>query len=152
VFWTLSQGGALHLPDGSDQYDVQNLQRQISRHRISHLLCIPSLYSTLLREAPVDFGRTLQAVIVAGESCPPELARRHEQALPQSNLYNEYGPTEATVWCTVYQHSSGQLRASVPIGKPIANTQVYVLDEGMQPVAIGVTGEMYVGGNGVARG
>src|SRR4029077_243313 len=52
VFWTLSQGGALHLPEGPDQYDVENLAWHISRHKISHLLCIPSLYSALLSEAP----------------------------------------------------------------------------------------------------
>ena len=131
---------------------MENLAWHISRHKISHLLCIPSLYLALLSEAPPEFGRSLRAIIVAGESCPSELVNRHEQALLESTLYNEYGPTEASVWCTVYQHSAGQLQRCVPIGKPIANTQVYVLDQGMEPVAIGVTGEMYVGGPGVVRG
>ena len=108
VFWTLSQGGALHLPEGSDQYDVENLAWHISYHKISHLLCIPSLYLALLSEAPSDFGHSLRAIIVAGESCPSELVHRHEQASLESTLYNEYGPTEASVWCTVYQHSAGQ--------------------------------------------
>jgi acyl carrier protein len=88
---------------------------------------------------------------VAGERCPKALVERHFTWLPNSTLYNEYGPTEATVWCTVFRCEPGENRTSVPIGRPIANTQVYILDAHLQPVPIGVAGELYVGGAGVAR-
>jgi acyl carrier protein len=88
---------------------------------------------------------------VAGERCPGELVERHFQSLPNSVLYNEYGPTEATVWCTVFRFEKGESRTVVPIGRPIANTQVYILDTHLQPVPIGVAGELYIGGEGLAR-
>ena len=61
-------------------------------------------------------------------------------------LYNEYGPTEATVWCSVYQTTREEAGARVPIGKPIGNMQLYVLDADLEPMPIGVPGELYVAG------
>jgi acyl carrier protein len=102
-------------------------------------------------------------VIVAGEPCPPELVQHHAEILPHAAFFNEYGPTEATVWSSVHHvgHKEAQkghkntfvpFCGSVPIGRPVANTQFYVLDSQLQPVPIGVTGEVYIGGEGVARG
>src|SRR5205823_4531082 len=77
--------------------------------------------------------------------------RQHE-LLPQTALFNEYGPTEGTVWSTVYDCRSLDARSQVPIGRPIPNIQVYVLDARLQPVPVGVPGELYIGGDGLARG
>ena len=77
---------------------------------------------------------------------------RHYQLLPHATLYNEYGPTEATVWCSVYQTTREEAGARVPIGKPIDNMQLYVLDADLEPVPIGVPGELYVAGDCLARG
>jgi amino acid adenylation domain-containing protein len=152
IYWTLCQGGTLLLPEEGVVRDPFLLSELIAKQQPSHTLCVPSLYNLLLEQASTHPLDSLQTVIVAGERCPKALVERHFTCLPNSALYNEYGPTEATVWCTVYRCQPGEERESVPIGRPIANTQVYVLDSHLQPVPVGVAGELYVGGAGIARG
>ncbi len=152
IYWTLCQGGTLLLPEEGVVRDPFLLSDLIAKQEPSHTLCVPSLYSLLLEQASTRPLDSLRTVIVAGERCPKALVERHFTCLPNSALYNEYGPTEATVWCTVYRCQPGEKRESVPIGRPIANTQVYVLDSHLQPVPVGVAGELYVGGAGIARG
>jgi amino acid adenylation domain-containing protein len=87
-------------------------------------------------------------ILCGGEAMPGELAN---QLLPRcASLWNMYGPTETTIWSTVYQVTAGQ--GIMPIGRPIANTQIYILDEAGQPTPVGVAGELYIGGDGVAHG
>jgi acyl-CoA synthetase (AMP-forming)/AMP-acid ligase II len=120
---------------------------------VESLLCVPSLYQHLL-EYPVDGNRKkyLSRVIVAGEVCPPELLAKSAQQYPQVELFNEYGPTEGTVWASIYHCTHPLSRQSVPIGRPIANTRVYILDARGEPVPVGAAGELYIGGTGVTRG
>jgi non-ribosomal peptide synthetase component F len=89
-------------------------------------------------------------VIVAGEACPTGLVRRHSDALPDVALWNEYGPTEATVWSTAYRIPRGFDGARIPIGRPVAGARVHVLGTDGQPAPIGVPGELWIGGAGVA--
>jgi acyl-CoA synthetase (AMP-forming)/AMP-acid ligase II len=124
----------------------------IAQHSISHLLALPSLYELILRQARVEQLTTLRTVIVAGEPCPPEIVTRHLETVPQAALFNEYGPTEATVWSSVHHCDSTAGQRSVPIGRPIANTQIYILDAHLEPVPVGITHELYIGGDGLARG
>jgi surfactin family lipopeptide synthetase A len=152
IFGTLCQGGALVLTPGPVQRNLTQLAGLVERHQITHTLCVPSLYSLLLEQAKTSQIASLRVVMVAGEPCPPELVERHFARLPQTALYNEYGPTEATVWSTVYKCRPGTTTEAVSIGRPIPNTRVYVLDPYMNPVPVGVPGELYVGGAGVARG
>jgi len=153
IFWTLSSGGALVVPRPGTESDVQQLAALIAVQRVTHLLCLPSLYHLLLAYAPPDQLDTLRVAIVAGEACPPGLPARHYATAPQAALYNEYGPTEGTVWSTVYEiPPNHDENASVPIGRPIPNVQIYVLDARRQLVPVGVAGELYIGGAGVARG
>ena len=91
-------------------------------------------------------------VIVAGESCPPSLPPLHYGRLPETRLYNEYGPTEATVWSTVLEFTPQAAHRAVSIGRPIEGVRIYLLDEQQQPVPRGLAGEIYIGGAGVARG
>ena len=112
----------------------------------------PSLYNAVLGEALNVQLESLRIVVTAGESLPLELVRRHYQLLPHATLYNEYGPTETTVWCSVYRTTRQEAGARVPIGKPIDNMQLYVLDANLAPVPIGVPGELYVAGDCLARG
>ncbi|HXM22671.1 MAG TPA: amino acid adenylation domain-containing protein [Terriglobales bacterium] len=150
IFGTLCQGGTLVLTPGPLQPNLTRLALLIAQHRVSHLLCVPSLYSLLLDQA--DQLASLRVAIVAGESCPAELVERHYRVLPQATLYNEYGPTEASVWSTVYKCRAGQSAKLVPIGRPIPNARVYVLDPHLNPLPVGVPGELYIGGPGVVRG
>ncbi|WP_404791161.1 amino acid adenylation domain-containing protein [Altericista sp. CCNU0014] len=158
IFWSLCQGGELHLPEVGLERDPAGLVAAIAHHQISHLLALPSLYNLLLETAQPQQLKSLQTTIVAGEVCPTALVRRHLDQYPETPLFNEYGPTEGTVWSTVYrcegevQKLPSTVSSTVPIGRPIPNAQIYILDAQQQPVPIGVTGELYVGGEGVARG
>ena len=146
IFWTLCQGGKLVLPCQEEQNDPLRLAEMVQEHQVTHLLCVPSLYASILDQAPVARMASLDTAIVAGEPCPRGLAQRHRSMLPQVALHNEYGPTEATVWCTVHRCGSAEETGQVPIGKPIANSRIYVLDAYQQPVPVRVAGELYVGG------
>ncbi len=153
LFWTLAQGGTLVLPAPGEHADPMALARLIRRQGVTHFLSVPSLYSLLLEHAEAADLSSLRTSIVAGEPCPRDLPGRHERFIPWANLYNEYGPTEATVWATVHRcDRSDAARGSIPIGRPIANTRAYLLDARGNPIPVGVIGELYLGGAGVARG
>ena len=152
IFSTLCYGGALVLTSGPVLSNLTQLASFAEQHQVSHLLCVPSLYSLLLEQAKAGQLASLRVAIVAGETCPVELVERHYKKLPRTALFNEYGPTEATVWSTVYPCAAGKSTKHVPIGRPIPNTRVYVLDTHMNLLPIGVPGELHVAGGGVARG
>jgi amino acid adenylation domain-containing protein len=152
IFWTLCQGGRLVVPRQEHQQDPAYLFGLIREHTPSHLLCLPSLYALLLELGrPEELG-ALEAVIVAGEACLARLVEQHHELLPSAALYNEYGPTEGSVWSTVYLCLPREAGAPVPIGRPIPRVQVYILDARLRPVPVGVPGQLYVGGEGLARG
>jgi len=159
LFATLTQGGTLVLPAPDMEKDVRHLAELIATHQVTHTLLLPTLYAMLLEHADPAALRSLRLVMVAGEACPPSLMRRHHSLLPDTRLVNEYGPTEATVWCTVH-HTSAPEPADdesdhaprVPIGRPIANMQTFILDPWLRPVPVGVPGELHVAGVGLARG
>lgn len=150
IFWTLCQGGALCLPPHQGERDVLQLAGLIERYGVTHTLMLPSLYRVLLDFAQPEQLRSLNTVIVAGEACPNSLAVRHYDLLPHAGLYNEYGPTEGTVWATAWRIPPDPER--MLIGRPIPNTLAYILDAAQQPAPIGVAGELYIGGRGIAEG
>ncbi len=150
IFWTLSTGGTLVIPSDDDVMDVMFVGRLISEHRITHLLCVPSFYGQLLAHESESL-QSLTTVIVAGETCSPALVQRHFAILNQTALYNEYGPTEATVWTTVYPCKPG-FSDCVPIGRPIPRATVRILNQRRIPVPLGVVGELCVGGPGLSPG
>jgi surfactin family lipopeptide synthetase A len=152
IFWTLSTGGALVLPLDQTRYELPVLADLITKHGVSHLLCVPSLYSELLNETALKQASSLLVAIVAGEECSKELVDRHYRIRPGTALYNEYGPSEASVWSSVYRCEPKSHLTRIPIGRPIANAQLYVLDPHLQPVPVGVRGELYIGGVGVTQG
>ncbi|WP_347257370.1 amino acid adenylation domain-containing protein [Methylocaldum sp.] len=154
IFWTLGQGGRLCLPSEADRRDPSALARLIVRERVSHLLCLPSLYGLLLEQSETGQLASLTTVIVAGEACPAQIAADHYRRLPSVRLYNEYGPTEASVWSSVHavQPADAEAGKPVPIGRPIDNTRIHLLDVHFNPVPVGVPGELYIGGPGIARG
>lgn len=152
IFWTLTTGGNLVLPPDQSRWELQDLPKIIQQQEVSHLLCVPSLYLMLLETGTKEQFKSLQVAIVAGEACPSDLVRQHFVLVPHANLYNEYGPTETTVWCSVYKCRPQSDSLRVPIGRPPANVQLYLLDAQMQPVPIGVAGELFIGGAGVSAG
>ncbi len=154
IFWTLAAGGELVLPAPGTELDVSALAAAIERHRVTHTLCLPSLYRLILDYAPPPSLASLTTVIVAGEACPRSLVERHDEVLNGSGrevaLYNEYGPTEATVWATV--HRCDRRSGPVPIGDPIPGATVAVLDADGEPAGIGVPGGIHVAGPTLAIG
>ena len=114
-----------------------------------HLQCTPSALQQLLQHWVEENHATFTTVLIGGEALSCSEATR-AMAATNGPVHNLYGPTEATVWSTVHECGAGE--EWVPIGKPIANTQMYVLDEEMREVPVGVAGELYIGGAGLARG
>jgi amino acid adenylation domain-containing protein len=149
LFWTLCEGGTLVIPPDDFLEDLPALAQTLAAEHVTHWLSIPSLYAALLRHGERHLPSTsLRTVVVAGETCPPELVAQHRALMPKVRLFNEYGPTEATVWCT-----AGELTGPiVHIGRPIPGARVEVVDQHLKPVPIGVPGEILIGGAGVAAG
>ncbi|HET8845931.1 MAG TPA: amino acid adenylation domain-containing protein, partial [Ktedonobacteraceae bacterium] len=138
-----------------EEHAVEQLgQALIASTQLSLLKLTPThldLLRQTLTEGSVE-GKT-RALIIGGEALTSEHLRFWHSHAPQTRLINEYGPTETVVGCCVYEvPSSWSGEGAVPIGKPIANTRLYILDQAMYPVPMGVTGELYVGGTGVSRG
>ena len=122
----------------------------IQRHRVTHLQCTPSMASLLLLDerTPGAFGR-LRGLMIGGEAFPAALAKQLGKMV-QGDILNMYGPTETTVWSSTYRVPPEPAR--VPVGRPIANTAIYILDQNLLPVPVGIAGELMIGGAGVARG
>lgn len=152
IFGTLAQGGQLVLPLAGEVLEPGHLGDLMDQHGVSHLLTVPSLYRVLLDHIPAAQWHSMRSVILAGEACGNDLLVKHRRRFPRVKLRNEYGPTEATVWSTVHEGRDRESTATVAIGRPIANTQAYLLDRRLEPVPIGVPGELYIGGVGVSRG
>ncbi|MBZ4420615.1 MupA/Atu3671 family FMN-dependent luciferase-like monooxygenase [Myxococcus sp. RHSTA-1-4] len=122
----------------------------LERHPVTHLQCTPSQASMLLAEERAREGlKRLKKMMVGGEAFPVPLARQLSETV-SGDVVNMYGPTETTIWSST--HVVRNVGDSVPIGTPIANTQLYVLDAQKRPLPIGATGELYIGGAGVVRG
>lgn len=151
IFWTLGQGGYLCLPSEIASRDPVALAALIDNQQVTHILGLPSLYLVLMDQVPAQL-LSLKVVIVAGEACTTDVVKRHYEILPSVKLYNEYGPTEGTVWSSVYQASLDDIARPLAIGRPIDNVRIYILDRCLNPVPVGVAGELYIGGTGIVRG
>jgi natural product biosynthesis luciferase-like monooxygenase protein len=131
--------------------EQHGLAALIARHGVTHLQCTPSLARLLLADAPARAALSaLQHLLVGGEALSDPLADELRTAIPRGRLHNMYGPTETTVWSTM--HDVGADEHPVPIGRPLANTRVYVLDARGELLPAGVPGELFIGGLGVTRG
>jgi amino acid adenylation domain-containing protein len=153
LWWTLCNAGQIVLPDPGLHADIDHLGELIERNAATHLLAIPSLYAILLSEVGLTPLRSLNTVIVAGEACPPNLITAHHERLPATELHNEYGPTEATVWSHHHRFEPDvEAGGPVPIGTVIPGAFDLVLDDMGRPVPVGGSGELFVGGPGVSTG
>jgi amino acid adenylation domain-containing protein len=150
-------GARVHICPDDLMRDPPQLMREIERHGVTVLQVVPALLREFLARAPADpvFSalRRLRWLISTGEPLPPDLCRDWFRLFPNVRLMNAYGQTECSddVATCSFAAAPASL-TTVPIGKPIPNTQLYVLDSHLQPTPIGVAGELYVGGTAVGRG
>jgi amino acid adenylation domain-containing protein len=143
VVMTLCVGASLYLAQRDDLMPGLGLLNLLQTQGITHVTLSPSALAAMPKvEIP-----SLRTIIVAGEACPPDLANQWSSG---RRFINGYGPTEATVCATTAICTDSN--SPLPIGRPIANTQVYILDRNLQPVPIGIPGELHIGGAGLARG
>lgn len=150
IFWTLCTGGTLVIAAKHAEQDMAGVEALIKESGVTHTLMLPSLYQMLLRYAGPENLRALKTVIVAGEACTPSLCQMHFEKLPWAMLYNEYGPTEATVWCVAHRIGRRDADGPVAIGKPVAQAEVYLLDQELDMVPYGAIGELFIGGEGLS--
>ncbi|OCW20038.1 non-ribosomal peptide synthetase [Pseudomonas sp. S3E12] len=151
-FWPLFTGARLVMARPGGHKDPAYLCAVIEAERITTLHFVPSMLDVFLAHGDVSHAAGLQQVMCSGEALPGSLVRRFKQQLPGIGLYNLYGPTEAAVDVTAWNCARPDAADNTPIGKPIANTRLYVLDGQLQPVPLGVVGELFIGGVQVARG
>jgi amino acid adenylation domain-containing protein/FkbM family methyltransferase len=153
VFWPLSAGARLVMARPKGHKDAAYLCATIRRHQITTIHVVPSLLNALLEDPTVSRCTSLACVQCGGETLSGQLARKTQHLLPNAKLHNLYGPTEAAVdvaaWTCPPEIPEDR---SVPIGHPIANTHLYILDARREPAPVDVIGELYIAGVQVARG
>ncbi len=151
-FWPLLTGACLVVARPGGHQDPAYLASLIAEQRITTLHFVPSMLQMFLMEPELEERcKSLKRVICSGEALSFELQERFFSRL-DAELHNLYGPTEASIDVTYWQCQRESHDWTVPLGRPIANTQIYILDRSSHPVPIGVPGELYIGGVGVARG
>ncbi|MGY2420994.1 non-ribosomal peptide synthetase, partial [Pseudomonas tolaasii] len=151
-FWPLFTGARLVMARPGGHKDPQYLCDIIEAEQVTTLHFVPSMLDVFLAHGDVSQAAGLVRVMCSGEALPGSVVRRFKEQLPGSQLFNLYGPTEAAVDVTAWDCSGTSTPDNTPIGKAIANTRMYVLDAHLQPVPLGVSGELYIGGVQVARG
>ncbi|PHS03509.1 MAG: non-ribosomal peptide synthetase, partial [Blastopirellula sp.] len=151
-FWVplLTGGQIVIAPPG--ELDTSSFERVIIDRKVTNLWLTAGLFEVLMEEHPTCF-REVTEIIAGGDVLPAAAVRQGLAACPTAKITNGYGPTETTTFATTHSLQGPQLPMDrVPIGSPLDNTQVYVLDEYLQPVPVGVSGELYIAGQGLARG
>nr|ABB80392.1 nonribosomal peptide synthetase - polyketide synthase hybrid [Lysobacter lactamgenus] len=151
-FWPLLHGATLALAPPDAHKDPAALIELIVRHRVTTVHFVPSMLAVFLQADGVERCAGLRRVICSGEALPGASVRLLHKRLPQTAIHNLYGPTEAAIEATAWTCPRDFAGDTVPIGRPIANARIYLLDPRRQPVPLGAVGELYIGGVGVARG
>ena len=151
LFPTLLTGGSLFIAEADGHRDSRYLAETIRSARISIFHCVPSLLQFLVEEPAFDDSLALRAVMCGGEAMPTQVVTRFQRR-SKAKLYNVYGPTETIIDSTYWLCDGANGRSSNPIGRPIPNARIYILDDALRPLPIGVAGHMHIGGVGLARG
>ena len=152
IFWPLSFGAQLIMARPGGHQDSAYLVKLIAKQQITVIALVPSMLRLFLEEKGLD-KCNLRHVFCGGEALPVELQERFFNRLNSNDvLHNVYGPTEASIDATFWTCKRGTTHRIAPIGRPIANTQIYILDSYLQPVPLGVQGELHIGGVGLAQG
>ena len=167
IFWTLTRGFRVIIYSENDEsgdsngHEATNERKKkepsrrsilelIELHNVTHFQCTPSMASLLMMDEKVKGAfEQLKMLLIGGETFPANLAEQL-QDIVTGDIINMYGPTETTVWSTTYKLN--KVQKNIPIGKPIANTEIFIVDKNQESVPIGVPGELMIGGSGVVRG
>jgi amino acid adenylation domain-containing protein/FkbM family methyltransferase len=154
VYSSLCSGGTLHVISQERTTDADALAEYFTAHEIACLKIVPSHLAALMSCAHPEQVLPGRQLIVGGEASSWELMSNVKKYAPECRVLNHYGPTEATVGALTFkvEKSVTRVAATVPIGRPLGNVQVYLLDAALEPVPVGVAGELYIGGEGVVRG
>lgn len=150
-FWPLLVGARLALARPDGHRDPAYLCETIIRHGVTTIHFVPSMLQAIVEETGFASCHSLERVIVSGEALPPDLIERF-YSRQTAQLHNLYGPTEAAVDVTAWPCERGRQPAITPIGRPIANLRIYILDDDLNPAPVGITGQLYIAGIGLARG
>ncbi|MCV2463659.1 amino acid adenylation domain-containing protein, partial [Streptomyces sp. ICN988] len=150
-FWPLAVGATLVVARPEGHRDAAYLAGLIQDRRITTVHFVPSMLQAFLQEPTATSCTSLRHVVCSGEALPRDLQQRFHRLLPAA-LHNLYGPTEAAVDVTAWDCAPDDTGTSVPIGRPIRNIRMRVLDSGLRPVPVGTPGELYIAGTGLARG
>ncbi|SET77616.1 non-ribosomal peptide synthetase [Variovorax sp. OV084] len=151
MFWPLTSGARLVIANPGDHRDPVRLVELIQKHQITTLNFVPSMLQAFLAYEGIEATTKLKHIICGGEAMPAATQREALQRLSGATLQNLYGPTETTIHVTQWTcRDDGS--SQVPIGRPISETQAYVLDASLNEVPAGVAGELYLGGINLARG
>jgi amino acid adenylation domain-containing protein/non-ribosomal peptide synthase protein (TIGR01720 family) len=152
IFHPLITGAGLVIASPGGQYDADYLVELMRERRVTAIDVVPTMLKALVDDGRIKECRSLRRVASGGEALSVELKERVYDLLGEVELVNMYGPTEATITATFYRCGPGEDEPTVPIGRPVANTRVYLLDENLEPVPVGIAGEIHIGGNGLAWG
>jgi amino acid adenylation domain-containing protein len=152
LLWPLIEGARLVMARPGGHLDPVYLIDVIAREGITTLHFVPPMLGVFLEQEGLERCRTLRRVLASGEALPAELERRFHERMGWAALFNLYGPTEAAIEVSWWPCAPGGERSSVPIGRPVANVWLTVLDAATRPVPLGVAGELHIGGIAPARG
>src|SRR5205807_188557 len=151
VFGTLCAGGTLHILGEDMARDAQSMSIYFASAAIDCMKTTPSHLKSILHVANTPDALPQHQLLLGGEASDYNLIHEIRRIRPECQIFNHYGPTETTVGCCVFELGEAT-EGPVPIGRPIANAQAYILNPELEPVPVGVGGELYIGGAGVARG
>ncbi|MEK7990171.1 MAG: amino acid adenylation domain-containing protein, partial [Thiotrichaceae bacterium] len=152
LFWALLTGAKLVFAKPEGHKDAAYLAQLIQQAQVTTLHFVPSMLQLFLQTDGLSQCSSLRQVFCSGEALPVDLQNKFFEAFPNVELHNLYGPTEAAVDVTYWQCQPDEKRHTVPIGKPINNIKIHILDNELRPVPIGIAGELHIAGIGVARG
>jgi len=163
VFPALCSGGCLHIISEERAFDAEALTDYFSNHPIDCLKIVPSHLGALLSSSDPEKILPRQRLILGGEALSWQLLERIQKLAPDCQIFNHYGPSESTVGVTTFKLDNMELPSAagieyssyaktVPLGRPIPNTYIHILDQHQEPVPIGVAGELHIGGAGLSRG
>ncbi|MCF8568746.1 amino acid adenylation domain-containing protein [Gordonia sp. HY002] len=153
LFRPAISAGKLVIVGQGEQRDPWAMRAYVERHQVTSIMVVPSMLALMLTELSDDelaTMRSIRTVQLGGEALSPAVADAMHRAWPQSQLHNQYGPTETIVYSTIAEIGPGA--QTVPIGRPTVHSTAQILDARLRPVPVGVPGELYLGGSQIARG